>query len=688
MRRLSGLFSGPKTSFQVLSDLHLDHESQYLTFHIPVAAPYLVLAGNIGRLIDYEQYLAFLIRRCNLYEKVYLVLGALEFHGVGWMEGLQLAHRLEKEPATQGRLEILYETRSDIPGTNITLLGCTLWSQIPKSDASAALRKMPEFDEVDGIQDWSVEKHNAEHERDLQWLVDELKNPSAGESSLAPGTSASRHQRQLIVVTAFAADLRGCLEPWQVDAPWASSYGTNLLDNPSFSAVKMWISGATGRTCEFKKGQTIVVSNQRGRVGEHVTGALKDGLSEKQKVGLFDVMRIFSTPRLATPSPTLFNSTAPSILTAEMTDDTITLTASCLCKAHVHTTTIPKSSLPLKAHICHCDTCRHVSGSLYSSLAFWPSPRSTVDLSGYKLFNFSPAFDLLFCATCSTPMIGAFKDETKPLLMATGALNNVACDMEVVKWSHMGFIGDTRDGGASIWMKYINASGPPLKCFKTQTRGDGAEELADDWQLQLESPDKFTERQDAIPIRCKCRGVDLVLNRGNYDHVAPENLPWNVDPTSRKLKAELCGCDSCRLHTGNDVFYWTFVDLQHISFPVSADENEFPSNTQDLAALVDSKDARIGPLVYYESSPGVHRYFCSTCSTTIFYTVSTRPRFIDVAVGTLEAKDGARADSILAWQFDYGVGHKEDGAGGWREGLFEKIEKSLKEYGRTRSSSG
>ena len=38
MRRLSGLFSGPKTFFQVLSDLHLDHESQYLTFHIPSSA--------------------------------------------------------------------------------------------------------------------------------------------------------------------------------------------------------------------------------------------------------------------------------------------------------------------------------------------------------------------------------------------------------------------------------------------------------------------------------------------------------------------------------------------------------------------------------------------------------------------------------------------------------------------------
>jgi hypothetical protein len=295
MRRLSSLFSGPKTSFQILSDLHLDHESQYLTFHIPVSAPFLILAGNIGRLIDYEQYLSFLIRRCNLHEKVFLVLGSLEFHGIGWIDGLQLAHKMEKDPVMKGRLEVLYETRSDVPGTNVTLLGCTLWSKIPESHTAAVLRKMPEFNEKTGIQNWDIEKHNSEHKRDLRWLVEEARNSSSSPAggALAPAaTAGSKEERQIVMVTAFAPDLRECLEPWQVDAPWASAYGTNLLDGQYFSNIKTWISGTTGRTCEFKKGETTVVSNQRGREGEHVTGLLKDGMSEKQKVGLFDVMRV------------------------------------------------------------------------------------------------------------------------------------------------------------------------------------------------------------------------------------------------------------------------------------------------------------------------------------------------------------------------------------------------------------
>ncbi|KAF1923056.1 ser/Thr protein phosphatase superfamily [Didymella exigua CBS 183.55] len=298
MRRISGLFSHPKTSFQVLSDLHLDHESQYLTFHIPVSAPFLILAGNIGRLIDYESYLSFLIRRCNLHEKVFLVLGSLEFHGLAWMDGLQLAHKMEREPATKGRLEVLYETRSEVPGTNVVLLGATLWSRIPDQDVAAVLKKMPEFNEESGIQgEWSIENHNAEYKRDLRWLKQEVgkaTKPAVGpDGKPMSGFQAGSEAKQVVVVTSFAPDLRESLDPWQVDTPWSSAYGTDLLNGTEWSGVKTWICGTTGRTCEFKKNGITVVCNQRGREGDHVTGLLKDGMTEKQKLGLFDVMRVF-----------------------------------------------------------------------------------------------------------------------------------------------------------------------------------------------------------------------------------------------------------------------------------------------------------------------------------------------------------------------------------------------------------
>ncbi|KAJ4331393.1 hypothetical protein N0V95_009893, partial [Ascochyta clinopodiicola] len=62
MNRLTTLFH-PTLPLQILSDLHLNHTNQYPTFHIPASAPTLLLAGNIGRLIDYPLYLSFLTRR-------------------------------------------------------------------------------------------------------------------------------------------------------------------------------------------------------------------------------------------------------------------------------------------------------------------------------------------------------------------------------------------------------------------------------------------------------------------------------------------------------------------------------------------------------------------------------------------------------------------------------------------------
>jgi len=288
MKRLSGLFGTTKTAFQILSDLYLDHESQYLTFHIPVSAPYLILAGNIGRLADYDLYLSFLIRRCNLYEKVYLVLGSLEFQGVSHWEGMQLVHQLEKEAATRGRLQILYRKKVDVPGTNVTLLGCTLWSHIPDVAVASVLQKAPEFDSEIGIRRWDVGSHNEEHFKDISWLRTELNS----HKNLAGSTASPSSSVQRILVSSFTPDLRNTLPPWQVHSPWCHAYGTDLLNNTDWVGIKYWIHGTTGRTGKVKRYGVKVVSNQRGCVGEDDKGILKDGMSDKDKEGIFDITKV------------------------------------------------------------------------------------------------------------------------------------------------------------------------------------------------------------------------------------------------------------------------------------------------------------------------------------------------------------------------------------------------------------
>lgn len=54
------LLSQHAAKFQIMSDLHFELGQQYSSFYIPSSAPYLLLAGDIGRLVHYHLFLTFL----------------------------------------------------------------------------------------------------------------------------------------------------------------------------------------------------------------------------------------------------------------------------------------------------------------------------------------------------------------------------------------------------------------------------------------------------------------------------------------------------------------------------------------------------------------------------------------------------------------------------------------------------
>lgn len=71
-----------RLQFQIMSDLHLELGQQYNSFYIPPSAPYLVLAGDIGRLVDHHLFLSFLRAQCERFVQVFMALGNHEFYGV------------------------------------------------------------------------------------------------------------------------------------------------------------------------------------------------------------------------------------------------------------------------------------------------------------------------------------------------------------------------------------------------------------------------------------------------------------------------------------------------------------------------------------------------------------------------------------------------------------------------------
>lgn len=250
----------------------------------------------------------------------------------------------------------------------------------------------------------------------------------------------------------------------------------------------------------------------------------------------------------------------------------------------------------------------------------------------------------------------------------TGCLKNI--NTEILKFDRHIFMGDTIDGGASIWLQNDNSDGSIAKRYGKRTN---SKELPPDWPApsSMTGYDSRSE-QESLPIHCRCKGVNFRLHRGDYLGKKKEEVPWFIDDKNGKMIATFDTCDSCRLQSGVDIFHWTFAELRNISF-ADGIGREFPGNKKDLAAAIDAGDERLGTLGYYQSSPDVHRYFCETCSAVIFFASDEREEVVDIAVGVLDSPDGARAEGFLSWTLGGAVAWAKDCKGGWREGMLNRV---------------
>jgi hypothetical protein len=323
---------------------------------------------------------------------------------------------------------------------------------------------------------------------------------------------------------------------------------------------------------------------------------------------------------------------------------------------------------------------------MHSADADWPGPTEAIYASDLKRFAFTPRVNILFCGTCGTPMFyeGRYDGPDGPVTTGvfTGTLANIPHGNLIRVTDHI-FVGDTVDGGASVWLRRPNADGRPARRWQAG-KGTSAQ-LPYDWPTTSPPPSSAPPQGPLeMPIWCKCRGIDLVLRLDRSSFPDSEPLPFFVDPESKKLLAGCDPCDSCRLASGIDIFNWTFASLEHIGFASSAGgpvagSGKFPRTATELIDAVskrDDRDPRLGTLTFYESSPGVQQYFCERCSATAFYACEDRQSLVDVAVGLLEGPSGAaRAEEALSWALGGKMGHRADVMGGWRQGLVESVEK-------------
>ncbi|GKZ72395.1 hypothetical protein AnigIFM63309_009377 [Aspergillus niger] len=245
-------------SFQILSDLHLEVNQQYSSYEFPACAEYLILAGDIGRLTDYNDYRNFLQKQTDRFRSVFLLLGNHEFYNETFDTGIEMAKQLEEDPSFDGRLIVLHQKRYDVPGSNVSILGCTLWSKVPQESAEVVQSKVKDFQR---ISDWSVDDHNARHDFDYSWLMKEVHSIHAENRTVAKDSK----RRSILVVTHHAPSLQGTSNPKHAQSPWSVAFGTNILSEVP-DGVKVWVFGHTHYNTDFKEKGVRVVSNQRGNV--------------------------------------------------------------------------------------------------------------------------------------------------------------------------------------------------------------------------------------------------------------------------------------------------------------------------------------------------------------------------------------------------------------------------------------
>lgn len=285
MRKLSRVF-GKKTQgtnsdplqtmpvrLQVMSDLHLETPTSfpmYTQFQVSPEAENLALLGDIGAVTD-DRLFEFLEAQLRHFQVVFFLFGNHEPYAEDqwtWDEAVKSMEAFETEIATRsrqpvedggvalGRFVFLTRTRFDI-SPSVTVLGCTLFSQIRPEQVSTIQLFVSDFS---NIAEWSIDTHNSSHQRDLQWLNDQV-------------TSISQHSphRRILILTHHSPTLHPSAndpEHLQDSRNVGSAFITDLSEESCWKSknVKVWAFGHTHFNCDFVDSLTgkRVIANQRG----------------------------------------------------------------------------------------------------------------------------------------------------------------------------------------------------------------------------------------------------------------------------------------------------------------------------------------------------------------------------------------------------------------------------------------
>lgn len=248
-------------ALQIISDLHLESPKAYDFSSITPRAPHLALLGDIGCITPHKaDMLKFLTDQLTQFRTVLFVPGNHEAYSSTWPTALGILRTFEKEVKNNpvlGEFVLLDRTVFKLPETDLTILGCSLFSSVPAESELAVSMGLNDFFET---KEWDVSAHNKAHKRDVAWLNAQVKN-------LEHSTT------QVMILTHWSPsmDLRS-LNPRHGASLISSVFSTDLSTDPCFlnARVKLWAFGHTHYNCDFwvergiDAGLLRLLANQRG----------------------------------------------------------------------------------------------------------------------------------------------------------------------------------------------------------------------------------------------------------------------------------------------------------------------------------------------------------------------------------------------------------------------------------------
>lgn len=376
---------------------------------------------------------------------------------------------------------------------------------------------------------------------------------------------------------------------------------------------------------------------------------------------------------------------------------------SCQCGGSKQTVKAAENATNrLDMSLCHCTTCRHVTGVLFTSYLPIQSPTLNSGIREYCSSNDSKRY---FCTTCGCHLFQ--RSEINGLTkwcVATGVVSKGNYNLmqtleaegdESIHHAHHINIADTKDGGLSTFLNFAEHTKPTEKRTSVKSSAMRPNDRA--------TPKPPNAAGDVLEASCHCGKVAFHITRpddasrkphsGLPDLMVPhktgapeikntEDYKWWLRPSDSPrpthYMAGTCACKSCRLTSGFEIQTWAFVPRSNIMIHISgsADSNQAIDQEQGTSLMpLDFTTLPQGIVQAYESSPGVLREFCGSCGATIFWHDRWRPDIIDVSVGLLKAPEGSRAEDWLEW-WKTRVSFEED-AGLGRSGVVASNATSL-----------